>query len=150
MWEVINGEIVRVKNATITIGDWHFTTFVEFKLLGVNAPDIDQKCLNGVGTEYDCGQTAIAALSERMRAWSALTRVPGYPGITLYGVDKYGHYRAIFNWSNKSINCILVESGYAWADPTEDLCKPDENLAKILKKGVWSVPAGKINTPPKD
>lgn len=96
------------------------------RLIGIDAPELDQVCWLKDGREWPCGRTA------RDRLAAALAG--GMVACAPHGVDKYGRTLARCESGGKDLGAIMVAEGLA-------LSKPDylaEQLAaRAAGRGIW-------------
>lgn len=128
----IEGRASVVDGDTIDIGH------ARVRILGVDAPELDQSCTDAARRTWPCGRRAQAAL----RVWlgTATARcVPGYE-------DRSGRPVARCTARGRDIGEWLVENGWALDYPrySEGAYRSAERTARQRSVGVW---AGTV-TPP--
>lgn len=101
------------------------------RLVGVDAPESHQKCLDGANRFYLCGSAAANALD----VWIAGNPVSCTP----VGVDRYKRTLAECRVRGQSVQSWLVLNGHALAYRAYSTAYvPDELKARDAKLGVWS------------
>jgi endonuclease YncB( thermonuclease family) len=102
----------------------------KIRLQGVDAPEMDQVCLNAKGKPWTCGIDARAALDRHSDGKSWLCRTSG--------VDRYGRDLGTCYVGNEDINGWLVREGWALAFRRYSMAYvPDEERARNSRKGLW-------------
>jgi endonuclease YncB( thermonuclease family) len=104
------------------------------RLIGLDAPELDQTCLDATGTAWSCGRVA----RDRLRALVADAEVR----CETEGRDRYGRYLGRCEAAGEDLGGILVEEGLALADLPS--YAGEEARARQRKRGVW---AGQFDTP---
>lgn len=107
-----------VDGDTLDVGD------VRYRIYGIDAPEVGQKCASANGTTWPCGQEAIATLQ---------TIVAGHSvACADMAPDDYGRMLAVCHAGETDIGAAMVESGMAWSfrrygnayDDIEDAIRP--------------------------
>lgn len=101
-----------------------------FKFYGIEAPDLDETCLDAQGKEYACGLEARKALGELVKDAPAncLPRGPDQNNETL-GTCSVGKV---------DLAQALIDAGWAVSDRTRSLYyENSEEKARIAKRGLW-------------
>jgi endonuclease YncB( thermonuclease family) len=102
----------------------------KIRLQGVDAPEMDQVCLNATGKPWTCGIDARAALQRHSDGRSWLCRTSG--------VNRYGRDLGTCYVGNEDINDWLVREGWALAFRRYSMVYvPDEERARNSRKGLW-------------
>ncbi|HUI17367.1 MAG TPA: thermonuclease family protein [Alphaproteobacteria bacterium] len=110
----------------------------QFKLYGVDGPDIDETCDDAQGKEYPCGIDARTALADLIKGGSVscLPRGPN-ENAELLGVCSSG---------TTDLAEAMIEAGWAIADRPRTLYyEKAEEQARLTKHGLWQgrfVPPG--------
>ena len=95
------------------------------RLMGIDAPELDQLCqING--RDWQCGRAAVKALRNRVSGQSLQCAT--------YGPDKFDRLLAICRLGSIEINAWMVEEGWAvdfGGYPGE------ESTARRTKAGIW-------------
>lgn len=99
------------------------------RLLGVDAPELEQICTDSQQRDYACGQLSSARLAEKLG--QARLRCQ------LEGRDVYGRSLGLCWLGDLPINAWLVEQGLAWASPDQSNFAAQENAARQAQRGVW-------------
>jgi endonuclease YncB( thermonuclease family) len=101
------------------------------RLVGVDAPESGQKCLDARGAQYRCGTVAANALD----AW--INRNP--VTCNAEGRDRYQRLLAACTVRGVSVQEWLVTNGYAIAYRSYSMAYvPAEQRARTAKAGVWA------------
>ena len=121
--EIISGKAKVIDGDTISINS------SKIRLHGIDAPELDQKCLYEK-KQWSCGQDSKYFLKNLI-----------YKNILnckTKGKDKYKRYIAVCYLEDININQELVKSGWAIAYKyySKDYIK-DEKIAKDNKNGIW-------------
>lgn len=108
-----------------------------FRINGIDAPEVGQKCTSERGKQWDCGDAATNALYEMTRK--------GDVRCQWIETDKYGRFVGRCFVGDLDLGRAMVERGMAWAFVRySDVYAPEERVAKRAKIGIWrgpSVPA---------
>jgi endonuclease YncB( thermonuclease family) len=112
---------------TISIGE------IRYRLHGIDAPESGQKCNDGKGGTWRCGDEATARLIEMVGS--------SVPECESRGNDDYGRVIAICWAGGLDLNAEMVSTGYAWAfrrysDDYADI----EDRARGIEVGIWRAP----------
>ncbi len=110
---------------TIYAGD------VKIRLSGIDAPEMDQLCLDGRGKNWNCGIEAKNQLSHfsNGRSWVC----------HLTGVDRYGRSLGSCTIEGQDVSSWLVRNGWALAFKRYSLAYvSDEDYAREQRHGLWS------------
>jgi endonuclease YncB( thermonuclease family) len=96
------------------------------RLVGIDAPELDQTCDNGIAI-YDCGREA----RERLR------QLVGGDHITCATrrKDRYGRFLATCHAGEVNLAARMVETGWAVAAGDYDLA---EMRARTARRGIWA------------
>ncbi len=123
--------------ATVVDGNHIEVQGEKIKLLGIDAPDLEQTCTTRKGKTKFCGQLAKQYLARLLE--NRKVKCTG---------DKRGpkgHLLAICIIGPFRVNEQMVMNGWALADPvTGELYKRAELFAQIRKEGMWR---GKFENP---
>ncbi len=109
----------------------------DFRLDGIDAPDVGQKCKNVKGTEYDCFE-----LSRRM-----LERILNNDEITCTPRKEQGKPPQLATCKVRGVDIgrAMVQLGYALAyRALTPAYAADEALASSYRRGMW---AGRVEAP---
>lgn len=123
-FEAIDGDSLR-KDAT------------EYRLNGIDAPELHQTCSGAQGQDYRCGYEARAALRRL---------VAGQPlDCTVIDTDRYQRLVAVCRSGGTDINAAMVRDGWAIAYRRHSLAYVgDEREARANRRGIWQ---GRFETP---
>ncbi len=123
--EEVSGPATIVNAGNLTING------EEIRLMGVDAPNIDQTCWDAEGQPWACGQQAAAALEGKTHDTPINCR-----GIRR---DQSGRLLAICEVGGVNLNAWLVSEGWALAYRSQSLAfVPAEDTAREAAKGIWS------------
>ena len=103
----------------------------KFRLDGIDAPQMDQRCFDKIGTDWNCGIDARQHLMTLAagRSWSCAT----------VRKNLYGRQFARCQVGDADIARQMVREGWAIASTTEVATYlPDQNLAKADRAGLWA------------
>ncbi len=103
----------------------------KIRLIGIDAPETDQRCLDSRGQVWSCGLEATSKLQaySRNRAW-----VCG-----LSGLDRYGRHLGSCSIEGEDVGRWLVRNGWALAFRRYSTAYvPDEDFAREHQLGLWS------------
>jgi endonuclease YncB( thermonuclease family) len=101
------------------------------RLSGIDAPEMDQICLDSRGQNSSCGVEAKTRLQEHAgnRPWIC----------QLSGVDRYGRKLGTCLIDREDVSRWLVRNGWALAFRRYSMAYvPDEDHAREHKRGLWS------------
>lgn len=96
------------------------------RLLGIDAPELAQLCVDARGRNWPCGREARDAMSALLRRGD-LTCQPD-------GRDRYNRMLAHCRIGKDDIAAIMVRDG--WAVATEDYFA-EEQAARRARRGIW-------------
>jgi len=122
----IDGDTIRAGN-----GD-------EYRLFGIDAPELKQTCKDGSGKTWLCGRAAKAKLTSLMKA--------GGVNCEARSKDTYGRFVAVCGAQGvPDLGEEMVRSGYAvdLPGPSGDPYQAAEAEAKDAKRGIWRGPFGR-------
>ena len=125
------GEVV-IEEAEIIDADTLTLCEERIRLIGIDAPERRQRCLDADDRCYPCGQAATEALVEKIRASNV---------VSCYlepDVDRYGRALGIcFSRDGTDLNGWLVANGHAVAYFSGPYM-PHEEVASVKQRGVWA------------
>lgn len=121
------GRAVAVDGDTLRIGS------TRVRLVGLDAPELDQTCRDPSETEWPCGREAKQFLAGVLGM--------GAVECARRGRDRYGRTLATCVTSGKDIGLALVDAG--WAVAELDYAVP-ELAARAAGRGIW---VGKFENP---
>lgn len=96
------------------------------RLLGIDAPELDQICWDASGTEWSCGRAARDRLASLVASGSASCQPQGH--------DKYGRILAVCEVGRRDLGAALVADGLAIAKGDYDGEQAEARAAGI---GIW-------------
>jgi len=107
------------------------------RLHGIDAPESDQTCRDSSGTDYNCGQRASRALSNKISGVIV--------SCEWKDIDRYGRIVAVCRIGDEDLNGWLVSEGHAVAYTRYSFrYVPEEIGARLAERGIW---AGTFTTP---
>jgi endonuclease YncB( thermonuclease family) len=116
-----------VGSASAADGDSLRLDGTRVRLLGLDAPELDQLCWYPDGSAWPCGRAAHAALAERVAA--AQTTCIGSRE------DRYGRLLARCTTAGDDLGAALVGAGLAIAT---DAYGAEESAARAARRGIWN------------
>ena len=131
-----------VGEAEVTDGDTIIINDIRIRFTGSDAPESyffgkTQKCLDGKGREWECGNAATQKLIELINNQTVRC--------TDEGQDRYGRTLGICYVGEMDLQAEMVKSGMAVAYLRySDRYEKEQNYAKKVKAGMW---AGKFKQP---
>ena len=96
------------------------------RLLGLDAPELDQICWRADGAEWPCGRVAGDAMS--------LLLARGNIVCAPEGEDKFGRTLARCTIAGEDIGAAMVEAGFALS---KDDYAGEESAARAARRGIW-------------
>ncbi len=120
-----------VGNAFVVDGDTLTISGTRIRLIDIDAPELDQTCLDSQGHDWPCGRQASAQLRSYIRGRD-LTCQPK-------SRDQYGRTLATCALPDGSnVNAWMVEQGWAVTYGYADVYAAEQASAKSAKRGVWA------------
>jgi len=115
--------------AKVVDGDSLVFNNKKIRLLGIDAPEFFQTCLDKKGIAYECGQESKKYLSKISKGKLSCKKIT---------TDKYGRDISVCHNGSENINKKMVRSGWAVAYRyyTDEYAK-DEDYARKNKLGIW-------------
>lgn len=123
----ISGRAVAVDADTLRIGD------TRIRLIGLDAVELDQICMDGAGAEWKCGREA--------RAFLDRLSDEGTTRCAADGRDRYRRVLARCSTSGADLGEQIVRAGWAVADLEYGLALAE---ARLNGRGIW---AGRFDDP---
>jgi len=117
----IQGRATAVDGDTLRIGDQRV------RLMRLDAPELDQTCVDGNGAEWACGTAARSFLADLLKRDSITCARSGR--------DVYGRVLAACNLGEEDIGAHIVAAGWAVAD-FDYLA--EEGRARAGRLGIWA------------
>lgn len=97
------------------------------RLIGLDAPELDQVCWRPDGTEWACGRAARDEMA-RLLARGSITCQPE-------GEDRFGRWLARCSVGDQDIGATMVAAGLAIAT---DAYGREERVARADRRGIWN------------
>ena len=106
---------------------------IKIKLLGIDAPDRDQVCVNGLGDSYKCGEMSIMWLEDWLNGKEVSCRI-------LSKIEQGQATGSCFTDNNQyDVAAVVTSAGWAVAyTRTTDIYVPYEQQAMSDRRGLWS------------
>ncbi len=105
----------------------------KIRLVGIDAPEYLQTCLDEKGEVYACGEESGQYLQKLIDDQTA----QGFKiKCQVQGVDRYKRQLCICKTASLNLNLEMVKSGHA-ISYRSDMFQATEKRAKQAKKGVW-------------
>jgi len=127
--ETISGSVLDIHDAD-TLAVLHDGVKRKIRLVGIDAPEIQQTCEDQTNTVYSCGvsaRQALIGLVGHSRQVRCEVQKP----------DRYGRLLGIcYNQENIEINRALIQMGWA-VSYMSALYKKDADAARIAHIGLW-------------
>ena len=115
--------------ATVIDGDTIHINNNKIRLLGIDAPEKNQKCVFN-NKDWECGKNSTLALREMIENSPVICRIND--------VDRYKRYIAVCFSNKKNLNKMMVKNGWAIAYRYYSKDYIDEEfIAKRKKLGIW-------------
>jgi endonuclease YncB( thermonuclease family) len=109
----------------------------EYRLHGIDAPELNQSCMRADGSSFPCGRDARDALRKLVRGEIL--------DCDIRETDRYGRFVAECRAGQTDINREMVRSGWAIAYRRHGTgYAQDERTAREAKRGIWQ---GEFETP---
>lgn len=105
-------------------------------LLGIDAPELSQTCLNAAGNRWPCGRYARDHVRRLI--------VSGEVSCTIERQDRYHNELGVCYVGGIDLGRDLVQHGFAVVSGTDPRYLAEENEARITKRGMW---AGQFTDP---
>jgi endonuclease YncB( thermonuclease family) len=124
----LNGQARVSDGDTLRIGN------DRIRIVGLDAPELDQTCTDATGAAWQCGRESSQQLRELVGG--------GTVSCITEGRDQYGRYLGRCTVDGVDLGATLVAQGFAIASfPSYGA---EEALARREKRGIWS---GSFDTP---
>ena len=115
--------------ARVSDGDSFHLGDDRIRLLGIDAPELDQVCADAQGRDWPCGRAARDGLAALMRGRSLKCQPDGH--------DRFGRLLAICSVGTRDVGGQMVEAGLAVS--SDDYWR-EEAAARAAKRGLWVGP----------
>ena len=101
------------------------------RVIDIDAPELDQMCLDAQGRDWPCGRHASAQLRSRVRGHDLTCRPKS--------IDKYGRTLATCTLPDGTdINAWMVQQGLAVTSGFANVYGAQQDEAKSARRGLWS------------
>jgi endonuclease YncB( thermonuclease family) len=122
--------MIEAVRALVVDGDTIDVGAERIRIHGIDAPEVAQRCANGRGGTWACGERAAERMAELVEA-SPVSCAPK-------SRDQYGRIVAVCRARGVDVGKALVREGLAWAFRrySEDYAA-QEDEAKRARRGVW-------------
>jgi len=128
-----------VRNAFVVDGDTLTIAGKRIRLIDIDAPELDQTCLDAQGRDWPCGRQASSQLRSHIRGRDLTCQSKS--------LDQYGRTLATCTLPDGTdINGWMVEQGLAVTSGYADVYGSQQAAAKAAGRGLW---AGSF-TPPRE
>jgi endonuclease YncB( thermonuclease family) len=117
----VGGHVLVVDGDTLRMSE------TRIRLIGIDAPELEQSCTDARGGSWACGTAA----RDQMRALVSGQEVTCTPD----GADRYGRMLAHCSAGGHDLGQMMVEAGLAVADLEY---APSEVSARSGHKGIWA------------
>lgn len=120
-----------IGNAFVVDGDTLSISGTRIRLIDIDAPELDQTCIDVQGHDWLCGRQASAQLRSHVRGRD-LTCQPK-------SKDQYGRVLAACSLPDGSdVNAWMVQQGWAVTSGYADVYIRQQADAKSARRGIWS------------
>lgn len=128
-----------IGSAFVADGDTLTINGIRIRLIDIDAPELEQMCLDAQGRDWPCGRQASAQLRNRVRGHDLRCQPKS--------IDKYGRTLATCTLPDGAdINAWMVQQGLAVTSGFANVYGPQQEDARSAKRGLW---AGSF-TPPRE
>jgi endonuclease YncB( thermonuclease family) len=117
----LTGRAEAIDGDTLRLGS------IRVRLMGLDAPELDQPCTRSDGAEWSCGREAKATLAARLRE--------GPIDCARYGRDIYGRTLAKCSSDGADLGADIVRAGWAVSN---DTYTSEAAEAQSQHLGIWS------------
>jgi endonuclease YncB( thermonuclease family) len=118
-------------NAFVADGDTLTISGTRVRLIDIDAPELDQTCLDAQGKDWPCGRQASSQLRSRVRGRD-LTCQPK-------SLDRFGRTLATCVLSDgTNVNASMVQQGWAVTSGYAEVYGREQAEAKSAKRGLWA------------
>lgn len=125
-----NPDAPLIGSAFVADGDTLTIAGVRIRMVDIDAPELDQSCLDAQGREWPCGRQAASQLRSMVRGRD-LTCQPR-------SRDQYGRALATCMLPDKTdVNAWMVQQGWAVSYNYDNVYGRQQAEAKAAKRGIW-------------
>lgn len=118
-------------SAFVADGDTLTINGTRIRLIDIDAPELEQICLDAQGRDWPCGRQASAQLRSRVRGHDLRCQPKS--------IDKYGRSLATCTLPDGTdINAWMVQQGLAVTSGLANVYGAQQDEAKSAKRGLWS------------
>lgn len=118
-------------NAIVADGDTLTISGKRIRLIDIDAPELDQMCVDEQGRDWPCGRQASAQLRSLVRGHDLSCQPKS--------IDKFGRSLAVCTLPDSTnINAWMVRHGWAVTSGVANVYVTQQDEAKSAKRGVWS------------
>lgn len=111
-------------------GDFIALGALRIRLVGIDAPEVAQRCNRSDGGLWECAAKSEDRVREILRS---AERVECFGN----GRDPYGYYIASCTADGEDVGARLVEEGLAWPDEEQGYYLPEAARAQAGSLGIW-------------
>lgn len=120
-----------VGHANVADGDTLTIARTRIRLVDIDAPELEQSCLDGQGREWPCGRQSTTQLRERVRG-QEITCTP-------QSRDQYGRSLSVCRLPDKTdLNAWMVQQGWAVTSGLANVYGSEQAEARAARRGLWS------------
>jgi endonuclease YncB( thermonuclease family) len=122
--------IIEAASVTLIDGDTLDVGAVRVRIHGIDAPEAGQRCADGRGGVWSCGEQAVQRMAELVEG--------GRIACEGLGEDPFGRVLAICEVRGVDVGARLIEEGLAWAFRRYSADYAHlEVMARRARRGVW-------------
>ena len=112
-------------------GDSLVVAGMRIRLMGIDAPELNQTCTDAKGMSWPCGRTA----QRELRAHLGRRALKCEP----HGSDRFKRVLAVcFLPDGANVNAWMVRQGWAVASGYSGTYRSEQDEAKAAKRGIWA------------
>lgn len=120
-----------VGSAFVADGDTLTIAGTRIRLIDIDAPELEQMCLDAQGRDWPCGRQASAQLRSRVRGHDLRCQPKS--------IDKYGRTLATCTLPDGTdVNAWMVQQGLAVTSGFANVYGVQQDEAKSARRGLWS------------
>lgn len=118
-------------NAFVADGDTLTISGTRIRLIDIDAPELDQTCLDAQGRDWPCGRQASAQLRSHIRGRDLKCQPRS--------IDKFGRTLATCSLPDGTdVNAWMVQQGWAMTSGFANVYGAQQDEAKSAKRGLWA------------